>query len=235
MKDWPRTAGALALAGGALALARLGGVGLWPSLLAAAAAAVFVLWRTVPGVLCGFAAFLAAATAAWPEGGRLGGLAVALPWAAALELFGLVTILAVWLVRDPRRVSRRLLGSFLASTGIGLLGVALCAGARTGALGSALVAAALGYRLGAVPVYAWLPMLLRHPSRGIEALGALGVAAAGAVLALVLPLLPRPDAALLALGALSAVTIPWAARNAWRQRSSDPPDRKSTRLNSSHR
>jgi hypothetical protein len=189
------------------------------------AAGAFALWRTVPGVCAGFAAFVAAAILAWPAGaaGSSGGLAAALPWAAALELFGLITIVAVALARDPRGVSRRLLGSFLASTGIGLLGVALCPDPRSGQLGSALVAGALAYRLGAVPAFAWLPMLLRHPSRRIEALGAAGVAFAGAVLALVLPLLPRPDAALAMLAALSAVTIPWAAANAWRQRASDPP------------
>jgi hypothetical protein len=184
-----------------------------------------VLWRTVPGVITGFAAFAAAAFLAWPSGGAdsLGSLAAALPWAAALELFGLLSILAVALARDPKRVSRRLLGSFLASTGIGLLGVALCANAQSGALGSALIAGALAYRLGAVPAFAWLPMLLRHPSRGIEGLGAFGVIGAGVVLAKVLPLLPQNGAALATLAALSAVTIPWAAWNAWRQRLSDPP------------
>lgn len=201
----------------------MGGAGLVPSLLAGVAAGIFALWRTVPGVCAGFAAFAGAAYVAWPSGAAsLGALAPALPWAAALEAFGLVTIVAVALVRDPRRVSRRLLGSFLASTGIGLVGVALCASPRSGALGSALVAGALAYRLGAVPVFAWLPMLLRHPSRGIKALGALGVVGAGAVLAKVLPLLPQRGAALTALGALSAVTIPWAAVNGWRQRQGDP-------------
>lgn len=178
----------------------------------------------MPGVCAAFAAFAAAAFVAWPRGGAdsLGALASALPWALGLEVFGLLTILAVALVRDPRQVSRRLLGSFLASTGIALLGVALCATPGARASGSALVAGALAYRLGAVPAFAWLPMLLRHPSRGIEALGAAGVAFAGLVLARVVPLLPRPDAALSMLGALSAITIPWAAANAWRQRSSDP-------------
>lgn len=179
----------------------------------------------MPGVCAGFAAFAGAAGLAWPRGGAdsLGGLGAALPWAAALEAFGLLTILAVAIVRDPRRVSRRLLGSFLASTGIGLLGVALCAGAHTGALGSALVAGALAYRLGAVPAFAWLPMLLRHPSRGIEALGVAGVIGAGAVLARVVALLPQPGAAFSTLGALAVITIPWAVWNAWRQRREDPP------------
>lgn len=178
----------------------------------------------MPGVCAGFAALAVAALLAWPRGaaGSLGALAPVLPWAAALELFGLLTVVAVALVRDPRRVSRRLFGAFLASTGIGLLGVALCAGARTGALGSALVAGALAYRLGAVPAFAWVPMLLRHPSRGIGVLGAAGIIGAGAVLARALPLLPDPRAAGTALGVLSAVTIPWAVWNAWRQRHDDP-------------
>ncbi len=205
----------------ALLLAHLGGAGIAPALLAATGAAIFTLWRTVPGVLAGFAAFAGAALLSWHDAGTLGILRSALPWAGALEAFGLITIVSVALARDPRRVSRRLLGSFLASTGIGLFGVALCADPGAGALGSALVAAALAYRLGAVPAFAWLPMLLRHPSRGIQVLGAAGVAFASAVLAIVVPLLPHPGMALLALGALSA--IPWAALSGWRQRESDPP------------
>jgi hypothetical protein len=66
-------------------------------------------------------------------------------------------------------------------------------------------------------------MLLRHPSRGIGALGVAGIIGAGAVLARALPLLPDPGAACTALGVLSAATIPWAVANAWRQRHDDPP------------
>ena len=223
-RDAARAAGALALAAVTILVLRLAHADWTPALFAGAGAALFTAWRTVPGACAGFAAFCAAATFAWIAGDpfSLGGFPAVLPWALALEAFGLLTVLAVALVRDPRRVSRRLLGSFLASTGLGLLGVALCASGASRAIGSALVAGALAYRLGAVPVFAWVPMLLRHPSPGIEALGVAGVIGAGAVLARALPLVPDPASAAAALAALSAATIPWAGWHAWRQRTSDP-------------
>ena len=223
-EDWPRRAGALALALVTVLTLRLAHAGLVSALLAGAAAALFTAWRTVPGVCAGFAVFCGAAALAWSghDVGSLSDLAVALPWALALEVFGLATILAVALVRRPRRVSRRLLGSFLASSGLGLLGVALCSGAATRSVGGALIVGALAYRLGAVPAYGWVPMLLRHPRPAVKGMGVAGIVGADAVLALVLPLLDRVSAAA-ALGALSAVTIPWAGARAWRARTSDPP------------
>ena len=224
-RHWPRGAGAALLAFITVLMLRGAHTRLASALLAGAAAALFVAWRTVPGVCVGFAVFCGAAALSWlgRYAGSLGSLAVALPWALALEVFGLLTILAVALVRIPRRVSRRLLGSFLASTGLGLLGVALCANAATRAIGSALIAGALAYRLGAVPAYGWVPMLLRHPMPVVKAMGVAGIIGAGAVLARVLPLVPDPAAAAAAFGVLSAVTIPWAGGRAWRQRTSDPP------------
>lgn len=224
-QHWPRGAGAVALAFITVLMLGRAHTGFAPALLAGAAAALFVAWRTVPGVCVGFAVFCGAAALSWlgRDAGSLGSLSVALPWALALEVFGLLTILAVALVRIPRRVSRRLLGSFLASTGLGLLGVALCAGAATRAIGSALIGGALAYRLGAVPAYGWAPMLLRHPKPVVKAMGVAGIIGAGAVLARVLPLVPDPASAAAAFGALSAVTIPWAGWRAWRQRTSDPP------------
>ncbi len=223
-RDWPRRAGALALAAATVAVLWRAHASWAPALLAGVAAALFVAWRTVPGVCTGFAAFLGAAALAWLDrgAGSAGRLSPALTWAVALELFGLLTILAVAWVRLPRRVSRRLLGSFVATTGLGLLGVALYAAAATRAVGSALIVGALAYRLGAVPAYAWVPMLLRHPKPAIRIMGVVGVVAAGALLAQVLPLLD-PAPAALALGALPLATIPWAGWNAWRQRASDPP------------
>ena len=224
-RHWPRGAGALALAFITVLMLRLEQTGLASALLAGAAAALFVAWRTVPGVCVGFAVFCGAAALSWlgRDTGSLGSLSVALPWALALEVFGLLTILAVALVRIPQRVSRRLLGSFLASTGLGLLGVALCADAATRAVGSALIVGALAYRLGAVPAYGWVPMLPRHPKPVVKAMGVAGIIGAGTVLARVLPLVPEPASAAAALSALSAVTIPWAGWRAWRQRTSDPP------------
>lgn len=224
-RNWPRRAGALALAVVTVLALRLAHAGWAPALLAGAAAALFVAWRTVPGVCAGLAVFCGAAALSWldRDAGSLGSLSAALPSALALELFGLLTILAVAVVRIPRRVSRRLLGSFLASTGLGLLGVALCADAATRAIGSALLVGALAYRLGAVPAYGWAPLLLRHPTPAVRAIGVAGIIGAGAVLARVLPLVPDPASAGAALGALSAVTIPWAGWHAWRQRTSDPP------------
>ncbi len=222
--DWPRRAGALALAVTTVLILRLAHASWAPAVLAGGAAALFVAWRTVPGVCSGFAVFCGAAILAWPGGdaGSAGILLAALPLALGLEVFGLLTILAVALVRIPRRLSRRLLGSFLATTGLGLLGVALYADAATVAIGSALIVGALAYRLGGVPAYAWVPMLLRHPKAAVNAMGVVGVVAAAALLAQVLPLL-SPVPAARALGTLSIVTIPWAGWHACRQRTSDPP------------
>jgi len=224
-RDWPRRAGALALAVITVLMLRLGHASWAPALLAGTAAALFVAWRTVPGVCAGLAVLCGAAALSWlgRDAGSVGSLSAALPSALALEMFGLLTILAVALVRIPRRVSRRLLGSFLASTGLGLLGVALCADAATRAIGSALIAGALAYRLGAVPAYGWVPLLLRHPKPVVKVIGVAGIIGAGAVLAQVLPLVPDPASAGVALGVLSAATMPWAGWHAWRQRTSDPP------------
>lgn len=224
MHDGPRRAGAVALAVTTVLMLRLAHASWAPAVLAGGAAALFVAWRTVPGVCAGFAVFCGAAVLAWPDrdAGSAGVLLAALPLALGLEVFGLLTILAVAWVRIPRRLSRRLLGSFLATTGLGLLGVALYADAATRDIGGALIVGALAYRLGAVPAYAWVPMLLRHPKAAVNTLGVVGVVGAGALLVQVLPLL-HPAPAAEALGALSIATIPWAGWHAWRQWTRDPP------------
>ena len=143
-----------------------------------------------------------------------------LPALAGLELLGPVTVVAVALVRRPRRVSRRLLGSWLASSGLVAVGLALATRAATQAAGGALLAGALAYRLGVVPAYAWAPMLLRHPSRRIGATGVLAAAASAGTLALTMPRLPEPAMARLALVVLSASALPWAVwqvRHQWRR------------------
>jgi hypothetical protein len=96
-RNWPRRAGALALAVVTVLALRLAHAGWAPALLAGAAAALFVAWRTVPGVCAGLAVFCGAAALSWldRDAGSLGSLSAALPSALALELFGLLTILAV--------------------------------------------------------------------------------------------------------------------------------------------
>jgi len=213
-----RVLGAAALAALALYGLRAGGVS-WPvSLAAGAAAAMFTLWRTVAGVCVACAMVVVAAASAVllagvplrvPRG--LAGLLV------ALELFGLGSVAVVALVREPRRVSHRLLGAWFVSSGTLLLGLALCSALPHRGTGSVLVAAGLAYRLGTVPAYAWAPLLLRHPSALVALLGVVATVAASAVLLVALPRLPDQVAAARTLAVLSAVTIPWAVWHAVRQ------------------
>lgn len=218
-----RAAVAAALAVGAAVLAREGGAS-WPvAVPLAAAAAAFAACRTVAGVCGGFLLLLLAAFAALGAGRHsLGGLGAVLPALAILELLGPATVLAVAMVRRPRRLSRRLLGAWLASSGLVAVGLALATGAIARGTGGALLAGALAYRLGVVPAYAWAPMLLRHPSRRIRAAGVLAAAASAGALALLMIHVQDP-AARLALLVLSGAALPWAAWQAVRQWRRDPP------------
>jgi hypothetical protein len=225
---WPRglvrLAVATALAVLAALVAREGGAPWSAALLLAAGAASFVAWRTKPGARAGFALMLGAALAgAGPGPHGFAGLRPVIPALASLEALGPATIAAVALVRRPRRVSRRLLGAWLASSGLVMSGLAMCTRSGAAAAGSALLAGGLAYRLGAVPAYAWAPMLLRHPSRIISATGTLALAGAGSALALTMAVVPDSAAAWATLAALAVATLPWAAWQAARQRRRDPP------------
>jgi len=214
---------AATLAVGAAVLAREGGAPWSVAVPLAASAAAFAAWRSVAGVCSGFLLMLLAALAALGAGSHpLGRLAPALPILAALELLGPAAVLAVAMVRRPRQVSRRLLGSWLASSGLVAVGLALVTGDAARGAGGGLLAGALAYRLGVVPAYAWAPMLLRHPSRHITAAGVLAVAASAGALALVMAHLPEPAPARLALLVLSGSALPWAAWQALRQWRRDP-------------
>lgn len=218
-----RTIVAAVLAGGAAALARQGGAPWSVAVPLAAGAAAFAAWRTVTGACAGFLLLLLAALAARGGAGHdLGRLGPVLPALAGLELLGPVTVVAVAWVRRPRRVSRRLLGSWLASSGLVAVGLAMATRAGTQAAGGALLAGALAYRLGVVPAYAWAPMLLRHPSRRIGATGVLAAAASAGTLVLTMARLPEPSVARLALVVLSGSALPWAVWQALRQWRRDP-------------
>lgn len=216
-----RAAVAAALAGGAAALARGGGAPWSAALALAAGAAAFAAWRTVAGACAGFLAMLAAALAGLGSGG-LGRLGAVVPALAGLELLGLASVGLVALVRQPRKVGRRLLGAWLASSGLVATGLALATREETRPLAGVLLSGGLAYRLGVVPAYAWAPLLLRHPARRVVGLGALALAAAAVTLALVMARLPEPAAARWSLRALAAATLPWAAWQAVRQRGRDP-------------
>jgi hypothetical protein len=214
---------AAVLAGGAAVLARQGGAPWTVAVPLAAGAAAFAAWRTVTGACGGFLLLLLAALAALAAGthdpGRLGPV---LPALAGLELLGPATVVAVAMARRPRGVSRRLLGSWLASSGLVAVGLALATRDGSRAAGGALLAGALAYRLGVVPAYAWAPMLLRHPAGRIRATGVLAAVAGAGALALTMAHLPEPGVARLALVALSGSALPWAAWQAVRQWRPDP-------------
>jgi hypothetical protein len=214
---------AATLAAGAAGLARAGGAPLATALALAAGAAAFAAWQTVWGVCAGFLLMLAAATAAMGGRSDPAGLGVALPALAGVEAYGLTTVWLVSLVRRPRQVSRRLLGAWLATSGLVAVGLALATRAGTQRLGSVLLVGGLAHRIGVVPAYAWAPMLLRHPSRRITVLGVIALAAGAATLALVLSRLPAPDEARVTLQVLSVCTFPWAVWRAARQWRRDPP------------
>ena len=212
-----RVCGAALLAAGAAAVLRYGGAS-WPVAVSAAAGALAcALWRTVTGAIAGCALLLLGATlgwsaAAWPHSWQ----PLVLPL-VTLELYGLATVAAVAMVRDPRRVSRRLLGCWLASSGLLAIGVSLGASLPARGIGSALIAAALAWRLGTAPVYAWAPLLMRHPAARITVLGVVASLGAGATLLFALPRLPHPSAAATTVAVLSALTVPWATWHAVRQ------------------
>lgn len=219
-----RIAVAAALAAGAGALAHAGGAPWGAALPFAAGAATFAAWRSVPGACTAFAFMFAAALVALESGPLdLGRLRPLLPALVALEVLGPLTIAAVAWVRRPRRVSRRLLGAWLASSGLVLLAIALCTRNSAGTAGSVLLVGGLAYRLGVVPAYAWVPMLLRHPSRRIAAIGALAAALAAAVLAAAAGAVPDRPAATATLAALALPTVPWAVWQAVHQWRRDRP------------
>jgi len=212
------------LAAAAAALARAGGAPWSAAAPFAAGAATFTAWRTVPGACVAFALTLAAALAALGsaprEIGALGGL---LPALAGLEVLGSCTIVEVARVRQPRRVSRRLLGAWLASSGLVLLGLALCTHEGSWRAGSILLVGGVAYRLGVVPAYAWVPMLLRHPARRIAWLGAPAGVLSATVLDAAVGAVPDRPAAVAALLALALPTLPWALHQSRRQWRRDPP------------
>ena len=216
----PSRAAGAASAGVAGAVLLVMGHAPWPAAaLGGSGVAVFALWRTVPGAWTGFGLLVAAAVA-----GRALGAPAAwrmprelLVWWSALEVYGLATIAAVRAVREPVQVSRRLLGSWLASSGAIALGLALSGDADAAPIAATLVTFGIMHKLGVVPVYAWAPMLIRHPAPRIVAAGMAGLILAYAVLLRVEPLLPDPaDAALTVIG-LSVDTLPWALWRVVRQ------------------
>ena len=215
-----RVAGAVLLATGALIALRQGGAAWLVAAPCTAAALCFALWRTVAGAASGFGLLLVAAFMAWSprDAASLQPLLIPL---VLLECFGLATVAAVALARDPRRVSRRLLGCWLASGGMIAVGLSLAASLPARGTGSALVAAGLAWRLGTVPVYAWAPLLMRHPATRIVLLGVAATMAAGATLLFALGRLPHQSAAATTVAVLSGVTVPWALWHALRQWSRD--------------
>jgi hypothetical protein len=205
-----RPLGAACIGVGGAALLRLGGSSLPVSVLGGLGATTFAAWRTVPGALVAYGLLLFGALAAWPAAGSPGATSRALPVLAALEAFGLATIAATIFASASRRVSRRMLGAWLASSGCIVLGLVLDAAVPTGGLGSALIAGGLAYKLGVVPAFAWAPLLLRHASTRITALGVAAFPLTLAALWTVVPTLSQPDDAMAALLVLSVVTVPWA-------------------------
>jgi hypothetical protein len=212
-----RPLGAAAIGAAGIFLLHAGAVP-WPAAtLGGLAAFVFALQRTIAGSISGYVLLALAAASVFladHSGSVPARLLLAL---ACLEIYGLVTIVAAARASvSSHRVSRRLLGAWLASSGAVLLGVALCAGTRAGA-GSALVAGGLSYKLGVVPAFAWAPLLIRHTVSRIAALGVLAFVASFALLAWTMPRLPDPVAAATAVGVLSLATAPWALWHVVRQ------------------
>lgn len=200
---------------GALLLWR-GGADWSVALLAGAGAATFALWRTIAGTWVAFAFVLLAAIAVQPFAPllRLGpvlGPLVALEGAGWLS----IVLAAQW---GSGYVSRRLLGAWLASTSLVVLGASLLSRGETAGTGAALLGAALAYKLGIVPMFAWAPLLLRNNALKVERLGIAAFAMASAVLWFALPRLGE-DSARRAVVLLSLVTAPWAlyhVRRQWR-------------------
>ena len=207
-----RPLGAACAGAAGVALLHVGGA-VWPAaVLGGAGVAAFILLRTVRGVWVAFSLLLAAALAGWAFG-----IASAYRppgelwlWCGALEAYGLGTLAAVRAVRDPVRISRRLLGAWLSSTGAIVLGLALLYDTGASTIASALVTAGILYKLGVAPTYAWAPMLIRHPSRRIAAAGIAGSALSCAVLTNVMPLLRDADTAHQTVILLGGITLPWA-------------------------
>ena len=177
-------------------------------MLAGLATLMFAAWRTPFGagtsfcVLCS-AAWIADPTAALPSADILIPLAV-------LEACGWSTMVVAARASEPRQVGRRLLGSWLASSGAIVLGVGLSGVVQTTGAGSALIAAGIAYKAGLVPFFAWAPLLLRHPSPRVSLLGGAAFVAALATLANVVPRLADSRTAAWTILACSVVTVPWA-------------------------
>ena len=214
-----RVAGAGALALAAVLLLTAGGVPAAAVACIAAAVLSFALWRTLAGVTAGCALMLAAALAQGLAQRRVPDVALPLTLLAALSL-GSVAYTAALATRGWP--SRRFTGAVLAATGIAANGVAMLGAPRTAVLGSAAVAGALCYWLGAVPAYAWAPLLFRHERRPVEAAGVVALLAAAASLWWVVPRLPAPGAARITLAVLGAAALPFGLWHAWRQRRRDP-------------
>ncbi|HEY2804292.1 MAG TPA: hypothetical protein VGI92_00380 [Gemmatimonadales bacterium] len=184
---------------------------------------IFALWRTIPGVSTAFAFLAGAAAASHPS--LSADIRRAVPLLAVLELFGWVTI-AVAAKLGNGHVSRRLLGAWLASTGLLLLGGSLTGAPGTVRTGCILIACGLAYKVGIVPAFAWAPLLLRHTAARVEALGAIGFLAAFGALWFVLPRLDDAAAGRTVVAVLSLTTIPWSA---WNLRHQWPVDRRCAR------
>ncbi len=220
------------------AIARaLGGVGLaaaafvllspasrWVAVPFALATACFAVWRSMAGALAGFAFMLAAGWLAL-RGASAESLRALAPIATtigAVLLFGVTTIVTTTAISAHGWPSRRFLGAWLAATGVLLVGLALAAAPAAAAMGSVLVAGGLAGLLGAVPWFAWAPLLLRHQRPSISMVGSIALLLTGAVAWWALPRLPDPDAARTTVAVLGGVVVPWAAWMAWRQRAVDP-------------
>ena len=214
-----RLAGAGALAAAIGTLAALGSASPTAALCLAAAALAFALWRTLPGVLAGFALMLAVAFGQGLGQRRPPDVALPLALLAAMALGSIVLTAALSVRGWP---SRRFAGAVLAATGIAAYGVAMLGAPRTAALGGVAVMGALCYWLGTVPAYAWAPLLFRHERRPVELSGIVALVVAAASVWWVTPRLPAPAAARATLAVLGAASLPFGLWHAWRQRRSDP-------------
>ncbi len=206
--------------GGAGALLLWRGGAEWPvALLAGSAAATFALWRTIGGSWVAVAMVFSAAILVRPFAPllRLGPVLWPL---AGLEVAGWVSIVlaARW---GSGYVSRRLLGAWLASTSLLLLGAALLSRADTAGTGGAMIGIGLAYKLGIVPMFAWAPLLLRNNAAKVERVGIGAFVVAAAALWFVVPRLGDESAGR-AVFMLALVTAPWAMYHVRRQWRIDP-------------
>lgn len=193
-------------------------------LLLVLAAICFSLWRTHVGALAGFATLLATAllVRGQDNGWSISALTPLVAILSALVVFGLATIVVTARLADHARPSHRFMSAVLAAIGTLAVGVSLAATPSHRASGSAIVAGGTAFLLGAVPGFAWAPLLIRHEHRVASALGVVAFIASAGVALWVPAGLPDPLAARWTFGVLGAVSAPWALWHAARQRREDP-------------